>query len=270
MDKLEDTLTHEKIQARMVAMFGEKGVYQCAIHGEHDGWMNNHGCPCCVDEKRKAQDLADAKARRLAAQAQRWKTAGMPSKFCGIRLDDWQAMSDEQKAVKEVAQSFARKGVKRLLLMGNCGTGKTMLAAGIIGEMTAKGGCSPVYITASRLMRSIRDTWGNKHSEQQMMDKFIAADVLVIDELGAGRCTEDDKLMLSEILCDRYSADMPTLLISNLDGQQLKEKVLDERAVDRMREGGVVKAMKWQSYRGLKAATPETRRTFGKEVGAHG
>jgi len=73
-------------------------------------------------------------------------------------------------------------------------------------------------------------------TEQQAMNNFIDADVLVVDELGAGRCSEDDKQIFSEILCDRYSADMPTLLISNLTGEQLKSDVLDERAADRIRE----------------------------------
>ena len=82
------------------------------------------------------------------------------------------------------------------------------------------------------------------------MDTFITADVLVVDELGAGRCSDDDKLILSEILCDRYSADLPTLLISNLTGEQIKRSVLDDRAVDRMREGGEVVVMNWESKRG--------------------
>jgi len=82
------------------------------------------------------------------------------------------------------------------------------------------------------------------------MDVFINADVLVVDELGAGRCSEDDKLILSEILCDRYAADAPTLLISNMNGSALKESVLDDRAIDRMREGGKVITMSWASHRG--------------------
>jgi len=239
------------VQAKMIEMFGAKGVYHCDKHGEYDGWERNHRCGKCVSIEKEREERQQAIARQAAIQAARWAESGMPSKFCGINLNDWHAQTAEQKSTLEVARKFAKGDVKRLLLIGNCGTGKTMLAAGMIGEM-ALNGLRPVYSTSARLIRSIRDTWSKKESEQQAMDRFIGCDVLVVDELGAGRCTEDDKLMLSEILCDRYSSDMPTLLISNMNAQQLKEKVLDERAVDRMREGGVVKAMKWQSYRGLK------------------
>lgn len=239
------------VQTRMIEMFGEKGVYRCDKHGEYEGWKDNHQCHECIEIETKKVDRQERLAKQAAQQAARWAESGMPSKFCGISLDDWTARTAEQQGTLEVARKFANSDVKRLLLIGNCGVGKTMLAAGIIGEM-ALNGLHPVYSTSARLIRSIRDTWGSNESEQQAMDRFIACDVLVVDELGAGRCTEDDKLMLSEILCDRYASDMPTLLISNMDGQQLKEKVLDERAVDRMREGGIVKAMKWQSYRGLK------------------
>ena len=172
----------------------------------------------------------------------------MPAKFCGITLGDWKAETQEQVKAKQFAQSFATGDITRMLLIGNCGTGKTMLAAGIIGQM-ALGNHLPTYMTATRLIRSIRDTWKNGTSEQEAMDKFINADVLVIDELGAGRCTEDDKLILSEILCDRYAIDKPTLLISNLTAEQIKATVMDERAIDRMREGGKIVPMMWKSAR---------------------
>jgi len=175
----------------------------------------------------------------------------MPEKFCGITIDDWNAISIEQKAVKKNVMMFISGDIKRMLLIGNCGTGKTMLAAGVIAEMALMNNFNPIYTTATRLIRTIRDSWRDKgKTEQESMDVFINADVLVVDELGAGRCSEDDKLILSEILCDRYAADAPTLLISNMNGSALKESVLDDRAIDRMREGGKVITMSWASHRG--------------------
>jgi len=249
------SLVHSGMNAFMLNQFGEEVEAVCDVHGGYVCRERLPGCPDCAKEAKAEAVRLEQLNRHTAILAERWKKSGMPEKFCGITLDDWVASSPEQKKVMQQVQAFAAGDVQRMLLMGNCGTGKTMLAAGVIGQMALQGGCNPIYTTATRLIRTIRDSWRSKDmSEQQAMDAFIAADVLVVDELGAGRCSEDDKLMLSEILCDRYAADMPTMLISNLNAITLKERVLDERAVDRMREGGVIISMKWQSHRVLGAA----------------
>ena len=222
--------------------------FTCVKHGEYMSYEKVAVCSKCADEDARQEELEKEQARRAAVMASRWERCGMPSKFCGITIDEWIADQPKKQAVKDDALRFINGDISRMLLIGNCGTGKTMLAAGIIGEMAKDS--YPVYSTATRLIRSIRETWRTKESEQEAMDSFINCDVLVVDELGAGRCTDDDKLILSEILCDRYAIDKPTLLISNMTGEQLKQTVLDERAVDRMREGGVVLTMSWESMRG--------------------
>jgi len=245
----------QKLGAFSLDHLGAKIEAVCDAHGDYTCYEQLLGCPVCANEAKAKQERLEQRQRHADILAQRWKQCGMPTKFCGMTLDDWMANSPEQKQVVQQVQAFVAGDVQRMLLMGNCGTGKTMLAAGVIGDMALRGGCNPMYTTATRLIRTIRDSWRSKAmTEQQAMDAFIAADVLVVDELGAGRCSEDDKLMLSEILCDRYAADMPTMLISNLNAIALKERVLDERAVDRMREGGVIISMKWQSHRVLEAA----------------
>jgi len=244
-----------QMDAFMLKQFGKEVDAVCDTHGEYKCYERLLGCPHCSNEARAEEERLEQVARQAAILAQRWKKSGMPEKFCGVTLQDWKATSPKQQAVMTQVKEFVTGEVKRMLMIGSCGTGKTMLAAGVIGEMALRGDCNPVYITSTRLIRTIRDSWRNRDmSEQEAMDEFINADVLVIDELGAGRCSEDDKLMLSEILCDRYAADAPTLLISNLTGEILKEKVFDSRATDRMREGGRVIKMDWQSQRGLKVA----------------
>jgi len=238
--------THEQ---RMVSILGNMIDLDCHIHGEYSGYEKDRSCPACDKEIGEAKRINKARDKRLSILAARWSKCGMPDKFCGISLGDWIERTAKHSEVMQSAVRFVDGDTTRMLLIGNCGTGKTMLAAGVIGQMSLKA--EPVYITATRLIRSIRDSWKCKDmTEQEVMDKYINSDVLVVDELGAGRCSEDDKLILSEILCDRYSADAPTLLISNMNANQLKELVLDDRAVDRMREGEVV-AMNWKSERGV-------------------
>lgn len=242
MNNIEETTT--RILGKMI-------VLHCDKHGEYFGYEKCRMCPSCAQEAEDDSRRKKESRRKYEVSQLRWKQSGLPVKFCSVGMDDWIADTPDKEAAKKDAEHFIRGYVGRMMFIGNCGTGKTMLAAAIIGEM-ALHGRSPVYSTAIRLIRSIRDSWRDKETlEQEVMDRYIKADVLVVDELGAGRCTEDDKLILSEILCDRYSMDMPTLLISNLTAKQIKERALDERAIDRMREGGEVVRMHWKSERGI-------------------
>ncbi len=243
------------LQRLIESRIGAPIALRCETHGEYTGYDLERTCPTCAEIEDERQRQRDARKRVAAVLAKRWAESGMPEKFCGVTMDDWVVTMEAQRKAKARVQDFVDGRLKRMLLIGSTGTGKTMLAAAAITTMTQASDCKPVYTTGSRLIRSIRDSWRKKDvCEQTVMDRFITADVLVVDELGAGRCTEDDRLIISEVLCDRYSADLPTLLISNLPASQIKTAVLDERAVDRMREGGAVVAMNWRSLRGQKTA----------------
>jgi DNA replication protein DnaC len=261
---MDDTMAF--IEEKLFEQFGAPVKLICDTHGEYDGREREEWpCPQCDDIKKRESNIRAGEANKRAVLAARWEKCGMTKKFCGITLDEWIAETPNEKIIKQAARDFINGKYKRMLLIGNCGTGKTMLAAGIIGEMslikipgskkdnsmnsTEEADLQPVYTTATRLLRTIRDTWSSKESEQKAMDYFINCDILVIDELGAGRCSDDDRLILSEILCDRYSSDMPTLLISNLNGEALKKNVIDERAADRMREDGKIVAITGTSKR---------------------
>jgi len=229
--------------------FGPIIDFECDTHGTYQARRDLGGCPECTKEIDRQKRLEEESERQERILANRWASCGMPEKFCGITLDDWIADTPKKKATKTNAEYFISGAFKHWLLIGNCGTGKTMLAAAIIGEM-AKNGKHPHYITATRMVRRIRDSWKLRGtSEQEVLDEFIKAQVLVIDELGAGRCTEDDRVIVSEIVCDRYSSNSPTILISNLTADDIKSHVLDERAIDRIREGKV-SALDGESMRG--------------------
>lgn len=67
------------------------------------------------------------------------------------------------------------------------------------------------------------------------MRTYIAPNLLVIDEIGVQFGSEAEKIILFEIINERYEAMKPTILISNLSQQELGAYV-SERIVDRMRE----------------------------------
>jgi DNA replication protein DnaC len=79
--------------------------------------------------------------------------------------------------------------------------------------------------------------------------------VLLIDEIGLQRHTESTLFLLSEVLCERYDALKPTLLISNWPAQGSDKhpglrEMLGTRLFDRLTAGqSKVLIFDWPSYR---------------------
>ena len=77
-------------------------------------------------------------------------------------------------------------------------------------------------------------------------------ELLILDEVGVQFGSETEKLMLFDVLNERYEKRKPCVLLSNLAIDDVKA-FLGERVFDRLREdGGEAVAFDWESYRGRK------------------
>lgn len=167
-------------------------------------------------------------------------------------------VNQDAARVKAKCEGYARSFADRLeagdnlLMLGNYGTGKNMLAACICQEIALRG-FSSVHTTALKMLRRIKSTWrkGSTEDEQMVIDAFALPDLLVVDEIGVQFGTDTEKLLLFEALNGRYEERRPTILISNLKEAAELSEYLGERVMDRMREGqtGILK-FTWDSYRG--------------------
>ena len=72
----------------------------------------------------------------------------------------------------------------------------------------------------------------------------------MLDEVGSQFGSDTEKLFIFDIIDGRYQNMKPTILISNLDIDGIKDAIGD-RCVDRLREGGgMMVAFNWGSQRG--------------------
>jgi DNA replication protein DnaC len=117
-----------------------------------------------------------------------------------------------------------------------------------------------VFEPVSQALRKIKETYrdGSDKRESDVIGGYTACDLLILDEIGAQVGSEHEKQLMFEILNDRYQDMRPTILISNLNAQEL-EQFLGHRVMDRYRECGVVLAFDWESHRGAKAVDAKTR-----------
>ncbi|WP_082886897.1 ATP-binding protein [Achromobacter ruhlandii] len=232
----------------------------CPEHGAYMAMKTPVGWSDCTVCNAKRQQ---AERYRLEAEASRMsimRLADVPVRYHGKTLDSYDAARDSQgralRIAVEYADNFAtvRATGRGLIFCGNPGTGKTHLAVGILHQVLAAG-YSGRFAVVLDVMQALKATYrkDSASSEAAVLEKLTAPDLLVLDEIGNQYGTENERIILSNVINTRYNAMKPTILLSNLAKDKLVEE-LGERAVDRMREGGGrMVIFDWDSHRGARA-----------------
>lgn len=240
----------------------------CAAHGEFTAtnfigriWSR---CPVCADEEtaaRKAKEAADERAAHKGAWEEQIGRACIPPRFADRTLKNFNATTPAQHHALAFATAYADdfdqvlKTGRCAMFVGNIGTGKTHLAAGIALRLMRRDGRRVLFSSVMQAVRSIKETWrkDNPLSEAQAIAALVLPDLLILDEVGVQFGSETEKLLMFEVLNERYGARKPTLLMSNLSLDEVKA-YLGERIFDRLREdGGEAVPFGWDSHRGSAA-----------------
>jgi DNA replication protein DnaC len=244
---------------------------QCDDHGEYTS-KNYFGsrwsqCPECSrldaierekEEKRKLEEHEEARIKARVVSTK------IPPRFLDRTLYSYIPENPQQEKALAVCKAYVSdfkhvmENGSSLIFAGRPGTGKTHLAAGI-GIVAAKEYRRDVlFSTVMRAVRRIKDTWvkrndGLRHeTESEAIQAFTSVDLLILDEVGVQFGSETEENFLFDIINERYENRRPTIIISNLDIDGIKQ-YLGERAFDRLREdGGKYIPFTWDSYRGRK------------------
>lgn len=243
---------------------------KCDVHGDYtekgvlilDDRVIWTGCFQC-NEITKAEEEAKQKAReeaeRQARIEARFESVGIPAAFRGRSFDSFVATTEEQKRALDTAKEFANDfwsvhhpAGRFLVFGGNPGTGKSHLALAIAQQVMQRG--TAMYRDVMDVIRMVRSTW-SKSSDASENEVFYTLgtvlDLLIIDEIGVQRGTEDEQVILFDILNRRYRDNRPTILLTNLGGKALSE-FLGARVMDRLHERSIFVPFKWASHRSNK------------------
>lgn len=215
-------------------------------------------CPECATvrtERAREQVTARELEQRREAISKRFTDTATPPRFAGCTFANFLVESDDQRAALRASQLFAERFptvLERggsLTLTGPTGTGKTHLAAAALRAVTAAG-FTGLYRLADAAVRYLKASYtpGNPYTEDQALAHLRLPDLLVLDEIGNQHDSADEKRVLFAILNARYAHMRPTLLVSNLTGDQLKQWA-GQAFHDRLLEGGYVVPCQWPSYR---------------------
>lgn len=180
------------------------------------------------------QDIAKAKQSMVAGLLHR---SAIPTRYKSASLDHSADGQDEAyRIAREYISGFS--GVLEsgagLLLWGDVGTGKTHLACAMANALMAE--MRPVlYCTAMEAVLAVRATFqrGSENSELGVYERFGVPELLILDEIGVQRGTDDERVVLTSIVDVRSRNCLPTVAISNLPPDEIYG-LLGERLFDRV------------------------------------
>jgi DNA replication protein DnaC len=178
-----------------------------------DGTGNWVSRPC------RCQELEREGRRLLAAQ--------IPLRYRDCTLDTFEIYHEANPSLSEAlfqARRFvdeypAGTAGKGLLFTGSMGVGKTHLAVGVLQRLVRERGVKGLFCDYRELLKSIQNSYNAdvRTTELELLKPVFAAEVLVLDDLGAQKPNEWVWDTVALILNARYNDRQTTIITTNYD-----------------------------------------------------
>jgi len=129
-----------------------------------------------------------------------------------------------------------------VVLLGECGTGKSVTAAELLERTARKTGKIPEWKNCAELMLEIRATFDqrSKETEAEIVKRLCRFPLLCVDDLAAEKVSDFSVSTLYIIINRRGEYDLPTIITSNLTLPQISEQLGDRIANRLARYGSVI------------------------------
>jgi DNA replication protein DnaC len=216
------------------------GVGLVRVVNEAGQWVSR-ACECQEMQREE---------RRLAA-------AHIPERYRDCSLESYHIYSGAHPSLREALRK-ARKFVeaypvdtagKGLLFTGPMGVGKTHLAVGLLQRLVRERGVKGLFCDYRELLKNIQNSYNPQvnTTELELLKPVFAAEVLVLDDLGAQKPNEWVWDTVALILNTRYNDKQSTIITTNYpdlpagkgaknDAERAaREQTLGDRIGDRMR-----------------------------------
>ncbi len=164
-----------------------------------------------------------------------------------------------------------------LLFMGRPGSGKTHLAVAALKQLI-KRGHDVLFCDYGELLKTIQGSYSpeNQATEMGILEPVLAAEVLVLDDLGASKPSLWTLETVGYILNKRYNDRRVTLITTNyLDGEAEAEpirlpsgqRVPEARDTLDKRVGERIRSRLYEMCKTVTVVAPDFRKEVGKHAG---
>lgn len=191
-------------------------------------------CDCCrkAEEERKRQEQEERARRRIQALRKRGITDGKYARnlFAADSSPDSKASRVARRYVE--AWELMAQGNHGLLFYGPPGTGKTFYACSIANALIDRG----IFALVTSVPQ-ILNFQGGYEADGAMRSELAAADLLVLDDLGAQRDTSFAAEKVYDVIDLRYRAGKPLIVTTNLTPAEMgSAEIAYRRIYDRVFE----------------------------------
>lgn len=128
-------------------------------------------------------------------------------------------------AVGEYAARCAAGDALNLVIVGEAGSGKTHAACAALKAVLAERPVLALFAPEPSVICEMRDTWGSREREDDVLCRYAAQRLLVLDDLGRSRPDQRTLEMLWRLIDRRYSAMRPTIYTTQYDRATLASRL---------------------------------------------
>lgn len=176
----------------------DKSFRETETAGEDKFFLIYEACSECTIES------------QVTSESSWLKRVGVPEILLHASFKTWRIERDEDRINLSVAKAFVEKGRGLLLMTGNIGDGKSLLAVAVMREFL-----HGKFITQNNLLMDLRRGYRDPKA-QDVIRICQEAACLVIDDFGLSMGGADELPMLQSIFDHRHGEKKPTIVTSNL------------------------------------------------------